>query len=97
MNRRKFHKYLGMTLDYSTFGQVKITMLDYIDEILDTFYKSYPIGGGNNSIAAPYIIFKVDEDCKELMPNKLWSFIAQAGQSGHLHRNFFPHYKSNIT
>ena len=30
-NRRKVHKYLGMKLDYSTVGQFKITMLDYID------------------------------------------------------------------
>ena len=39
VKREKFHKYLGMTLDYSKFGQVKITMLDYINEILDRFDK----------------------------------------------------------
>ena len=35
-----------MTLDYYIVGQVKITMLDYIDEILDTFDKAYPTGSG---------------------------------------------------
>ena len=42
----KVHKYLGMTLDYYTVGQVKITTLDYIDEILVAFDKAYQIGGG---------------------------------------------------
>ena len=58
--RRKVHKYLGMKLDYSTDGQVKITMLEYIDEILDAFGKADPTGGGTKSNAAPGIIFKVD-------------------------------------
>ena len=46
VNRVKVHKHLGMKLDYSTVGQVKITMLEYTDEILDTFDKTYPMGGG---------------------------------------------------
>jgi hypothetical protein len=33
----KVHKYLGMTLDYTTPGQVKISMFDYINEILAAF------------------------------------------------------------
>ena len=31
VNRGKVHKYLGMTLYYSTVGQVKITMLAYMN------------------------------------------------------------------
>ena len=46
VNRVKVHKYLGVTLYYTIFGQVKITMLKYIDEILDTFDKEYPTGDG---------------------------------------------------
>ena len=42
MNRGKVHKYLGITLDYFTVGQLKIAMLDYFDEILDTFDESDP-------------------------------------------------------
>ena len=63
MNCGKVHKYLGMTLDYSTVGQVKITMLDYIDEIINTFDTSYPPGGGNSSSDALANILKVDEYC----------------------------------
>ena len=64
LNRVKVHKHLGMKLDYSTVGQVKITMLEYTDEILDTFDKTYPMGGGTQSSFAPDIIFKVEEECK---------------------------------
>ena len=71
----KFHKYLGMTLDYYTVVQVKINMLEYIDEILDAFDKSDPIGGGTKSSAEPDMIFKVYKDCKTLMKKDLWSFI----------------------
>ena len=46
VSRRTVHKYLGTTLAYSTIGQVKITMLDYINEIFNTFDKIYPTGGG---------------------------------------------------
>ena len=64
VNRGKVNKYLGTTLEYSTVGQVKITMLDYIDEIIDTFDQSYPTGRGTKSSAAPDILFKVDKYCK---------------------------------
>ena len=53
-----------MTLDYTTVGQVKITMLEYINEIIDTFDKVDPTGGVTNSSATPAIIFKADKDCK---------------------------------
>ena len=32
--RGKIHDYLGMTIDYSEKGQVKIKMIDYVDKIL---------------------------------------------------------------
>jgi hypothetical protein len=44
-SRGKIHKYLGMTLDYTVCGQVKITMFDYVDEILTAFDKAEPKGG----------------------------------------------------
>jgi hypothetical protein len=46
VRRGKIHKYLGMTLDYTVYGQFKITMLDYVDETLTAFYKAEPRGGG---------------------------------------------------
>ena len=53
----KVHKYLGMTLDYSTVGQAKTTMLEYIDEILSAFDKADTTGDGVKSSAAPSILF----------------------------------------
>jgi hypothetical protein len=40
VHRGKVLKYLGMTLDYSVKGQVKISMIDYIDKILSAFDKA---------------------------------------------------------
>jgi hypothetical protein len=40
VSRGKIHKYIGMTLDYTVPGQVKITMFDYVDEILTAFDKA---------------------------------------------------------
>jgi hypothetical protein len=49
VSRGKIHKYLGMTLDYTVRGQVKITMFDYIDDILTNFDKAEPKGGGTKT------------------------------------------------
>jgi hypothetical protein len=68
VSRGKVHKYLGMTLDYTTRRQVKITMLDYIDEILAAYSLADPMVSGTKSTAAPENLFKVDEDCEKLSP-----------------------------
>ena len=75
VNRVKVHKYLGLESYYSTVGQVNITRLDYFYEILNTFDKSDITSGGTKSSAAPSIIFNFNEDSKNSMPDKLWSFI----------------------
>ena len=49
-----------MTLNYSTVGQVKITMLEYIYEIIYAFGESDPTGGSTQSSAAPAILFEVN-------------------------------------
>jgi hypothetical protein len=74
VSRGKIHKYLGMTLDYIIPGQVKITMLDYVDEILAAFDKAEPKGGGMKTSAAPDILFKVEEDCEKLAHAKAVEF-----------------------
>ena len=61
VNHGKVHKYLGMKLGYTTVGQVNITMLDYIDELLDNFDKSDPTGGVNNSSSAPANLLKFNK------------------------------------
>jgi hypothetical protein len=66
VSRGKIHKYLGMTLDYTVHVQVNITMFDYADEILTSFDKAEPKGGGAKSSEAPDSLFKVDESCEKL-------------------------------
>jgi hypothetical protein len=74
VSRGKIHKYPGMTLDYTVRGQVKITMFDYVDEILAAFDKAEPKGVGTNTSAAPDSIFKVDESFAKLDQNKAVAF-----------------------
>jgi hypothetical protein len=74
VSRGKIHKYLGMTLDYSVPGQEKITMLDYVNEILDAFDKAEPKGGGTKTSADPDSLFKVEEDCEKLAQAKAVEF-----------------------
>ncbi len=74
VSRGKLHKYLGMTLDYSVRGQIKISMIDYVDEILTAFKKAEPKGAGIKTNAAPENLFRVDEDCEKLSPNKAVEF-----------------------
>jgi hypothetical protein len=74
VSRGKVHKYLGMTLDFTVRGEVKITMLDYVEEILTAFNKAEPKGAGTKSSAAPENLFIVNEDCEKLPPDKKVQF-----------------------
>jgi hypothetical protein len=74
MSRGNIHKYLGMTLDYTVRGQVKITMFDYVDKILTAFDKAEPKGGGMKTNAAPDSLFKVKKICVKLAQNKAVEF-----------------------
>ena len=66
MNCGKVHNYLGMTLDYTIVGQVKIIILDYIKEILGTFDKEDTIGGSTKSSDAPAVLFKANIEHGEI-------------------------------
>jgi hypothetical protein len=59
-----------MMLDYSVPRQVKIKMLDYVNEILASFDKAEPKGGGTKTSAESDSLFKVDEDCEKLAQAK---------------------------
>jgi hypothetical protein len=74
VSRGRVHKYLGMTLDYTVHGRVNISMFDYIDEIINAFDKAEPRGGSTESSAAPDNLFKVNEDCTKLPPDKAVEF-----------------------
>jgi hypothetical protein len=66
VSRGKIHKYLGMTLDYSVAGQVSITMIPYIEDILDAFKAVDPSSILRKSSTAPEYLFKIDESCEKL-------------------------------
>jgi hypothetical protein len=74
VSRGKIHKYLGMTLQYTVCGQVKIIMFDYVDEILTAFDKAEPKGGGTKTSAAPDSLLEVDENCEKLKQDKAVEF-----------------------
>ena len=78
VHRGKVHKYLGMTLDFSTKRQVKISMIDYVKEVVaawdnvpkhnnDGFTEVKSKRGRKSKLsAAPEDLFKVDEDATKL-------------------------------
>jgi hypothetical protein len=70
VSQGKVQTFLGMTLDFTTPGEVIIWMFDYIDELLSVFEKEEPSMKGTKSSAAPSDLFKVDKDCEKLRPNK---------------------------
>jgi hypothetical protein len=74
VSRSKVHKYLSMTPDCTVSGQVKITMFDYVDDILTDFDKAEPKSGSTNLSAAPESLLKVDEICKKLEQDKAVEF-----------------------
>ena len=71
VSRGKIHKYVGMALDYSVCGQVKISMSEYVNEIMAAFDKAEPKGGGTKSSAAPDNLFTVNEDCEKISQEKV--------------------------
>jgi hypothetical protein len=63
-----------VTLNYTTRGQVKIAMYDYVDEFITAFDKAEPKGGDTETSAVPDSLFKVEEICKKLAQNKAVEF-----------------------
>ena len=74
VSRGKVKKYLGINLDYTVRGQVHITMIDFLDEVLIAFDKAEPKGIGIKTSAAGENLFKVDEDCENLPQSKTVQF-----------------------
>ncbi len=78
VSRGKFHKYLGMTLDFTTKGQVKISMVDYVKEVVDAWDKAPQFNNDGfttvisrrqtkgKKCAAPEDLFKIDQDATKL-------------------------------
>ncbi len=78
MNQGKLHKYLGMDLDFSTDQQVKISMVDYVKEVIAAWdMATKPSDNGfkiveskrvrkGKTCATPEDLFKVDKDLTKL-------------------------------
>ena len=49
----KVHNYPGMPLYYTEGGTVKVSIIDYINEIIAEFDNTEPRGSGINTSAAP--------------------------------------------
>jgi hypothetical protein len=74
VSRGKVHTYLGMTLDFTLPGKVKILMYEYIKEIILAFDKADPNGGGNKTNAAPVNLFRINKDYTKLNTKKSTEF-----------------------
>ena len=76
INRGKVHKYLGMTLDFATKNQVRISMIEYVKDIISSWEKApklkkdgYTVvkrGKKGKTSAAPEDLFKINEDSPKL-------------------------------
>ena len=54
ITRGKVHKYLGMTMDYSSRGKVIFSMIDYIGKMLDNIPEDMK---GDSATPAPHQLF----------------------------------------
>ena len=73
VHRGKIHEYLGMSLDFTTAGQVKVTMFDYIKEMVDDFTKINPTTKTAPNPAASRL-FKVNEEAEILDEKRAQNF-----------------------
>ena len=74
VSQGKVQKYLGMNLDYTTKGLCKVTMMDYIEEVIKTFGKMYPKKTVTNTSATPSDLFVVKEYFNKLTKEKSEQF-----------------------
>jgi hypothetical protein len=64
-----------MTLDYTIFGQVKTTMINYVDKILTAFFdKADPKGNGTKTSAASENFSELTKTVRSSSQTKLWTF-----------------------
>ena len=68
ITRGKIHDYLGMQLDFSMPGEVKVTMIPYVKEIV-TLFEQYDNSTKTAKTPASEFLFKTREDVK-VLPEK---------------------------
>jgi hypothetical protein len=59
-------KAVGMTLDFTTPGQVKVSMFAYVDEMLAAYKQVAPKKLGTKTSATPKDLSTVEKDCEKL-------------------------------
>ena len=74
VHRGKIHNYLGVILDYTEGVTLKVSMIDYINEIISSLDKLYTIGIWIKTRAVLEDLYKVDEDYEKLSPDKAKMF-----------------------
>ena len=74
VKRGKIHDYLGMTLDYTTKGKVRIDMKDYIRKILNDVEHLTDGWEGKAITSATENLFKISYDSKKLSKPEADSF-----------------------
>ena len=62
--RGKIHDYLGMILDYTIKGEVKITMIPYIKEMIQDLREHDPIPDKKANTPATEFFSKVDDESR---------------------------------
>ena len=73
ISHEKIHEYLGMKLDFSMTGKVKVTMILYVKEIITKFAKFNKSDAIANTPAADNL-FQVDDSAKQLDNTKSAAF-----------------------
>ncbi len=74
--RGRVHIYVGMTLDFTVDKVVKVTMVSYVNKIIETWDKGceeswncfQQVTRQRISMAAPEDLFKADDDASKLIP-----------------------------
>ena len=107
VRRGKIHEYLGMLMDFTTKGEVHITMLKHLDDVVETFEKAQEIynqgfkevkrkRSASQKTAAPKDLFVINDKCEKLRKQQQKHF--QSSQStygstraGYRHSSLFSH------
>ena len=74
VSRDKIYIYLDIKLDYTTQGQIKITIIKFLKTILETWIKTESDGGNTKNSVAMDDFFKINKNTKKLDTKKLVTF-----------------------
>ena len=97
VHQGKVNNCLSMTLYYNVSGQVSITMLSYVAEIITAFNKVDLKRKGTNWSATPNNIFVVNWDCKKLDQAKVVEFHNLVANSLYVNNRARPHTYTSIS